>query len=174
MQMPSVDRSLNLRPASADLVVSAATRVVPVAPVNPSVQAASAVVNEISPELQAKIQQKEAAVLQSAPDPLKGGSAGDAVQKDWTERKPAPEKAVEAPPKESISKMLLDHIHSLWAASARAVEASLMTNQSSNQTQQRVQSLNQTRSQDPLAVPGIVAREDLTYTPSKIKKTEKS
>lgn len=147
---------------------------VPVAPVNPSVQAASSVVNEISAVLQAQVSQKEQSVQVSTPDPLKGGSQSDATPKDWTERKPAPEKVTQAPPKESISKMLLDHIHSLWAASAKAVEASLMTNQSSNQTQVRVQNLNQARSQDPLAVPGVVAREELTYTPSKIKKTEKT
>ncbi len=147
---------------------------VPVAPVNPSVQAASSVVNEISAKLQAQVLQKDQSVQVSTPDPLKGGSRTEAAAKDWTERKPAPEKVSEAPPKESISKMLLDHINSLWAASAKAVEVTLMNNQSGSQNQVRVQQLNQARSQDPVAVPGIVAREELTYTPSKIKKAEKT
>jgi hypothetical protein len=141
--------------------------VIPVAPVNPSLQAqeAAGVVNNINPQVQAK-------AAQAAADPLQGGVQADNAGKDWTRRMEAPVKLAE-PPKEPLSKMLLDQIHSLWSASGRVVEIWLMNNPAQNQTQTQIQNLAETRNQDPAAIPGVLAKEALTYSPSKIKKTQK-
>lgn len=167
MQLPSVERSPNQRPAGADLATPAAARVIPVAPVNPSqgAQAPPGVVNGINPDIQAKASQSSTA------DPLQGGSSADNSSKDWTERKSTVHKP-EAPPKEPISKMLLDHIHSLWSASAKAVELWYMQNQEQIQSPTKTQNLAQSRNQDPSAIPGVAAKEALTYAPNKIKKPE--
>jgi hypothetical protein len=165
MQLPTVERTPNLRPAGADVAAPAAARVIPVAPVNPSlhVQESAGVVNNINPQVQAQAQ---------AVDPLRGGSQADGTSKDWTQSKEAAAKITE-PPKEPLSKMLLDQIHSVWSASARVVEIWLMNNPAQNTTQAQIQNLAQNRNQDPTAIPGVLAKEALTYSPSKIKKTEK-
>jgi hypothetical protein len=167
MQLPSVERSSNSRPAGADLAAPAAARVIPVAPVNPSqeVQAATGVVNGINPDVQATASQS------STSDPLQGGSSADNTSKGWTERKATVQKP-EEPPQEPISKMLLDHIHSLWTASAKAVEVWFMQNQEQVQNATRSQQLAENRNQDPSAIPGVAAKEALTYAPNKIKKPE--
>jgi hypothetical protein len=143
--------------------------VIPVAPVNPSlqVQETAGVVNDINPDVQAKAAQ---AAQAASADPLQGGAQADNTGKDWTQRQEMPGKLAE-PPKEPLSKMLLDHIHSVWSASARVVEIWLMNNPVQNQTQ--IQNLAQSRNQDSSAIPGVLAKEALTYSPSKIKKTEK-
>jgi hypothetical protein len=168
MQLPTVERTPNLRPAGAEAAAPAAARVIPVAPVNPSqqVQETASVVNNINPEVQAKANQ--AAHL----DPLQGGAQADNAGKDWTQSKEAAGKPVE-PPKEPLSKMLLEQIHLVWSASARVVEIWLMNNPAQNQTQNQIQNLAQNRNQDPTAIPGVLAKEALTYSPSKIRKTEK-
>lgn len=147
----------------------AAARVIPVAPVNPSlqVQASASVVNDINPEVQAKAASESAAKL-SASDPLQGGSKADNSIKDWTEASPKP-KVTEAPPKEPLTQMLIEHVKTLWTLSARAVDLMSAHNQDANQ----VQTLAQNRNQDPSAIPGVLAKEVLTYSPSKIAKTGK-
>lgn len=149
------------------MATPAAARVIPVAPVNPSqgVQAAAGVVNEINPEVQAKASQS------STVDPLQGGSNADNTSKGWTERKSTVHKP-EEPPKEPISKMLLDHIHSLWTASAKAVEVWFMQNQEQIQNPNQSQHQAENRNQDPSAIPGLAAKEALTYSPTRIKKPE--
>jgi len=166
MQLPTVERTPNLRPAGADAVVPAAARVIPVAPVNPSlqVQEAAGVVNDINPQVQAQAGQL------GTLDPLQGGAQADNSAKGWTQSNQASVK-LEEPPQEPMSKMLLEQIHLVWSASARVVEIWLMNNPPANQTQ--IQNLAQTRNQDPRAVPGVLAKEALTYSPSKIRKTEK-
>lgn len=123
-------------------------------------------VNSINPEVQAKANQ--AARL----DPLQGGAQADNSGRDWTQSKDAAGKPAE-PPKEPLSKMLLDQIHLVWSASARVVEIWLMNNPAQNQTQNQTQNLAQSRNQDPTAIPGVLAKEALTYSPSKIRKTGK-
>ena len=149
------------------MAAPAAARVIPVAPVNPSlqVQEAAGVVNDINPQVQAKAAQGASA------DPLQGGVQAGNTGRDWTQANEAAKPA--EPPKEPISKMLLDQIHSLWSASARVVEIWLMNNPAQNQTQNQIQNLAENRNQDPAAIPGVLAKEALTYSPSKIKKTEK-
>lgn len=107
------------------------------------------------------------------PDPLRGGGQVDNSQRDWTERKPAPEKVPEVP-KEPISKMLLEHIHALWAASAKAVDIWYMNNQSQNQDPNQVKALAQSRNQDPSAVPGLLAKSAMNYTPNRVEKADSS
>jgi hypothetical protein len=53
-------------------------------------------------------------------DPTRRG-VQENTPKDWTIHRPAPEK-VEDPPPIPISKVLMDHLETLWAASASAVQ----------------------------------------------------
>lgn len=165
MQLPTVERIPNLRPAGAETVAPAATRVIPVAPVNPSlhVQEMASVVNNINPQLQSQIQNT---------DPLQGGSQADNTSRGFTQSREAAGKVAELP-KEPIAKVLLDQIHSVWDASARVVEIWFMNNPLQIQNQNQIQTLAQNRNQDPQATPGVLAKEALTYSPSKIRKNEK-
>lgn len=144
----------------------AAAKVIPVAPVNPPapvVQESASVVNDINPVVQAQANQAAAA-------------QADNASQDWTQRKEAVARQEEAPPKEPVSKMLIDHMHAVWNASARVVEIWMQNNPTQNPgVSQQVQSQNQAASRyvDPQATPGVVAKEVLTYSPTRIKKTEK-
>jgi hypothetical protein len=180
MQLPQIDRNA-IRPAGSEVVVPAASRVIPVAPVNPpsaAIESAS-VVNEINPAVQAHAS-AQAAEARHAPqaDPLQGSGSADAAHKDWTQRKEATvAQKSEAPPKEPMSKMLMEHMHAVWSASARVVEIWMQNNPNQNSaTQQQVQVQNQVanRQVDPMAAPGVMAKEVLTYSPSRVKKTEKA
>jgi len=156
MQLPSVDRQPGVRPAGADLASANAARVVPVPPVNPPAPVeAPGVVNAIgdSPP-PVKV------VYTSVSDPAQRGSEAATGPKDWTIKRPEPEK-VEHPPPEPISKLLMEFLKSMWRASGSAIEVSQLQNQN-------VQ-LNQ---HNPQATPGVVARENLTYTPGKVRKNE--
>lgn len=144
------------------------------APVNPPAPVAptAGVVNDINPQVQARANNEAAQA-----DPLQGGTQANTSGRDWTQRNEAPApKPEEAPPKEPLSKMLLEHIHSVWSASARVVEIWMQNNPAQNPTvNQQVQAQLQAdkRAIDPLATPGVVAKEVLTYSPTQIKKTEK-
>jgi hypothetical protein len=100
------------------------------------------------------------AVYTSVSDPAQRGSEAATASKDWTVQRPMPEK-VEDPPPVPLSKMLLDQIKSLWIASASAV-----------QVQQQVRTQFDTSHPSPDAIPGQLAKQVLTYSPSKINKTE--
>ena len=172
MQLPNIDRTA-IRPAGTEVVVPAAARVIPVAPVNPPAAATetAGVVNDINPAVQA--QAVEAA---AKADPLQDSRQADDQGKDWTQRKEALSKPEEAPPKEPLSKLLIDHMHAVWSASARVVEIWMQNNPAQNPTaSQQVQAQTQAtnRSVDPLATPGTIAKEVLTYSPTKIKRPEK-
>ena len=140
----------------------AAARVMPVAPVNPSVNVEPA--SEPTPSVinlvgQANKPSTGEAVYTSVSDPGRRGSEAATVPKDWTIHRPVTEK-VEAPPPVPISKLLIDHIKSLWAASASAVQVQQVKNQ-----------LDMSQP-NPNATPGVLSTEVLTYSPSKINKTE--
>jgi len=147
----------------------AAGRVIPVAPVNPAPELGTpdGVVNDINPELQVKAAQR----LSETDGQRTEGESGAAQGTDWTERFKAGKP--EEPPKEPLSKMLMEHIQTLWSASARAVELWVMQNQPQSQDPNRIQQLAEHRKQDPSAIPGVLAHEVLTYSPSKIRKPEK-
>ena len=73
MQLPTIERTPNMRPAGADAVSSGANRVIPVAPVNPSVSATTSiestpdVIDMVNPAL--KPQSSGEAPYQSVSDP---------------------------------------------------------------------------------------------------------
>jgi hypothetical protein len=174
MQLPQIDRTA-VRPAGSEVVApAAASRVIPVAPVNPPApatpQPSSGVVNDINPSVLARVNEAAQA------DPLQASSPREDVGKDWTRRQEAAAKPEEPPPKEPLSKMLIEHMHAVWSASARVVEIWLQNNPTQNptvnqQAQAQVQASN--RNLDPMATPGVIAKETLTYTPNRVKKTEK-
>jgi hypothetical protein len=165
MQMPSIVTT-NMRTPGVEGVASVANRVIPVAPVNPSVSARSGievtpgVVNLVNPALQQKAQPTEGEpVFTSVPDPVRKGTEA-AAPKDWTIHRPAPEKIKNPPPK-PLSQVLMDHLRSMWTASASAV-----------QIEQAKELVTPADPVVPSQVPGDLARQVLTYEPAKIKKTE--
>ena len=163
MQLPSIDRTPNVRPASADSVSSGANRVIPLAPVNPAVHvspplvAEPSVINMIHPAL--KPSQGEP-VYTSVSDPATRGSEAATAPKDWTIHRPAPQK-VEDPPPKPISQVLMDHLRTMWTASASAI-----------QIEQVKEHVTPADPAVPTQVPGDLAKQILTYQPAKIKKTE--
>lgn len=168
MQLPNIDRTA-LRPAGME-VAAPVPRVIPVAPVNPPapVQASAGVVNDINPVVQAQAQEAAAKA-----DPQQGSQPAN---KDWTQRQESAPKQEEAPPKEPLSRILMDHMTAVWSASARVVEIWMQNNPAHNPVaNQQVQTQIQASSRqvDPVATPGVVAKEVLTYSPTQIKKTEK-
>jgi hypothetical protein len=165
MQLPNVDRPSPLRPASADAVAAVANRVIPVAPVNPAVHAspplepAPSVVNHVNPALQSNRSPNEGEpVYTSVPDPTR--ASGQAPPHDWTIHRPAPEKPQDPPPK-PMSQILMEHLRSVWNAGASAIQVEQVSNQ-----------LAVPAAQPPQQQPGELAKQVLTYQPSKIKKTE--
>lgn len=164
MQLPSIDRIPSLRPVAAESASLATGRVVPVAPVNPPVQAAAS--EEPTPSVINMIGQADKpnageGVYSSVADPARKDAA-EKVSADWTIKRPAAEK-VEDPPPEPIYKMLMDHVKSLWSASASAV-----------QVQQQVKDELDVSKAGVNAPQGVVATEVFTYSPTKITKTEKT
>jgi len=140
-------------------------RVVPVVPVNPPAPAAPAadptpgVVNLVR-----QIDKPSAGegVYSSVSDPVRPGAEAATPPKDWTIKRPAPEK-VEDPPPTPIYKILIDHIKSLWEASASAV-----------QVQQQVRNLLEPVQNPPTNIaPGDKVNEIYNFSPTKISKTEK-
>jgi len=158
MQLPSVDRQPGLRLSGADMMSSNGQKVIPVPPVIPALQAhAPGVVNKIS---ESAVQASANRVYTSVSDPARPGSEAATSPKDWTIQRPEPEK-VQVPPPEPISKMLLEFVQSMWRASGSAVEIAQAQNQNA-----------QVNQNNPIAAAGQLAKENLTYTPSKIKKNE--
>ena len=174
MQLPTVERNPSLRPTGAELAVPAAAKVIPVPPVNPPMPVLSepGVVNDINPQVQAQAQ-ADAATPSSTADPLQGGSKADSSSKDWTESASKP-KVEEPPPKEPLTELLIEHVKTLWLMSAKAVELWYNNQQAKTQDPNQIQQLVQTRNQDPAAIPGVHAKEVLTYTAKKVNKTEKA
>lgn len=158
MQLPPLDRTPTLRPSGAD-VASMAASVISVAPsanATASVQPTPSVVNLVN---QANKPSTGEGVYTSVSDPGRRGSEAATAEKDWTIHRPVTEK-VEDPPPVPMSKLLIDHLKSLWAASAGAIQVQQVKNQLD---------LSQ---QNPNATPGVLATEVFTYSPSKINKTE--
>ncbi len=138
-------------------------RVVPVAPVNTTQPAAvvapvPSVINLVN---QAAKPDTGEGVYTSVSDPTRRGAEAATSSKDWTIHRPAPEK-VEDPPPPPLSQVLMDHIKTLWLASASAV-----------QVQQQVK--NQVAPSSPAnAASGVITGEVYTYSPSKINRTDKT
>ena len=164
MQLPSIDRIPNVRPLAAETASLATGRVLPVAPVNPPVQAVASedpspsVINMIG---QADKPNSGEGVYSSVADPVRKDAAAQASA-DWTVKRPAPEK-LEDPPPEPMYKVLMDHVKLLWSASASAVQVQQQVRDTLDVTQGGIN-----------APQGVVATEVFTYSPSKINKTEKT
>ena len=132
-------------------------KVIPVPPVNQAPSAATpSVVNKIS---ESAVQSNK--IYTPVSDPAQRGSEAATSPKDWTIQRPVPEK-VEIPPPEPLSKMLLEFVQSMWRASGSVIEIAQAQNQN-----------NQVNQNNPAAAQGELAKEVLTYSPSKIKKNEK-
>ena len=158
-----------MRPVVADAVLSKASAPIPVLPVKPPMEASSAlqatpgVVNHVNPALHTGVMpvpNEGESVYTSVPDPVRPSASSQQVPHDWTLKRPAPEK-VEEPPKKPISQMLMDNLKSIWTASASAVQLQQIGNQ-----------IAKPPTPEPTQVPGELAKQVLTYQPTKIKKNE--
>lgn len=166
MQLPPIDRQ-TAASTGAEAALSSVGRVVPVAPVNPADAGLAApapadplpgVVNRIG-EGPSPVAPAEPTYLKpqdAAPKPPEEATA----PRDWTIQRPEPEK-VEEPPKEPISKMLLDFLQAVWRASASAVEVAQAQNQAAPPPT------------NPAASAGQAAKEAVTYSPSKVRGNER-
>ncbi len=152
----------------ADAVLSKASAPIPVLPVNPSIEAAPplapapGVVNHVNPALHrsAPPPNEGEPTYTSVPDPVRRSASARQVPQDWTIHKPAAEKA-EEPPKKPIAQVLMDNLKSIWTASASAVQVQQIGNQ-----------IARPPTPEPSQVPGELAKQVLTYQPTKIKKNE--
>jgi hypothetical protein len=164
MSQPSIDRIQSVRPVAVEAAALSTGRVVPVVPVNSPQQADAPA--EVQPSVINKINTGDKSnsgegVYSSVSDPARQ-KLDDAVPKDWTIKRPEPEK-VQNPPPEPLSKVLLDQIKSLWQASASAV-----------QVQEQVKNqIDPTKASATVAA-GVIATEVYTYSPTKINKTDKT
>jgi hypothetical protein len=154
----------------ADAVLSKASAPIPVLPVNPGAEAGTppepmpGVVNHVNPALQTgmlPVPNEGEPVYTSVPDPVRHSASSQQVPHDWTIKRPAADKA-EDPPKKPMSQVLMDNLKSMWTASASAVQLQQIGNQ-----------IARPPTPEPTQVPGDLAKQVLTYQPSKIKKNEK-
>jgi hypothetical protein len=161
---PFADRIQSLRPVAVEMASLATGRVTPVAPVNPAQQ--NTMESEPSPSVINLVNQADKpnfgeGVYSSVSDPIRPGSLASEPSKDWTIKLPKAEET-KPPPEPPIYKVLIDHLKSLWAASASAV-----------QVQQQVK--NQMETMPAAQAPqGELSTQVFTYSPSKINKTEKT
>ena len=120
-------------------------------------------VNHVNPALQQGVMpstpNEGAPVYTSVPDPMKNSSAAQQAPHDWTIHRPAPEQ-VQTPPAKPVSQVLMDNLKTVWTASASAVQL--------EQVKAQLTQPPPTSSTQPL---GDVAKQAVTYQPSKIKQT---
>jgi hypothetical protein len=141
----------------------APARVIPVAAVNPtanltvSPEPTPSVINMVGKNNKPDVGE---GVYTSVSDPGRRGSEAATAERDWTIQRPKPEK-VEDPPPPPLSQVLMEHVKSLWLASASAV-----------QVQQQVKDQLEASQPSQKAMLNTTAPESLTYSPSKINKTE--
>ena len=170
MSLPSIERTSGVWPASTDAASSGASRVIPVAPVNPTATNSPplvpepGVVNHVSAAvLQGTIPNtpnEGSPVYTSVPDPVKNSASAQQVPHDWVTQTPAPEK-VETPPAKDVSQVLMDNLKSMWTVSASAIQLEQVKNQLTTPTP--------VTSGDGA---GQVVQQSVTYQPSKVRKNE--
>lgn len=142
MQMPPVDRSPHWRPQGADLYSTGASGAVPVRPINPP--------NPV----ESMDRLGEGAVVREPDKP----STPDTSQRDWTATEAKKKEEVKTPPeppKEPLSKQLLEFIQSMWRASSMAIDMADTVNKATLQERMAQQ----------------VRKEPLTYSDPKVKRT---
>jgi hypothetical protein len=164
MTQPSSDRIQSVRPVAEQAAALSTGRVLPVVPVNTPqrVDAPTAVSPSVINMINTGDKPNSGeGVYSSVADPARQNTE-QATPKDWTIQRPEPEK-VQTPPPEPLSKMLIDHIKAIWQASASAV-----------QVQEQVKNQIDPAKAAATVVPGVISSEVYTYSPSKIKKTDKT
>ena len=141
MQIPPLDRTQTpWRTQGADLYSTGASGAAPVRPVN-AVNATESV-DKIG----------EGRTVREPEKP----SAPDTENRDWTLAEEVKQKEeVEEPPKEPISKQLIEFIQSMWLASAQAVEQAQETSKSEDLLQNKQTARN----------------EPLTYSEPRVKRS---
>ncbi len=141
MQIPPLDRTQTpWRTQGADLYSTGASGAAPVRPVN-AVNATESV-DKIG----------EGRTVREPEKP----SAPDTENRDWTLAEEVKQKEeVEEPPKEPISKQLIEFIQSMWRASAQAVEQAQETSKSEDLLQNKQTARN----------------EPLTYSEPRVKRS---
>jgi hypothetical protein len=167
MQLPSIERNPNLRPAGADVVTSGANRVIPVAPVNPSVSKTTAeleptpsVINMVKPP--APQADPNDPVYTNRADPMVRNTEASTAPKDWTIHRPEKEPVKEEiPPPPPMSQVLMDHLRTLWTASASAVHVEHVNN-----------TLNPPLHVNNADSTGELAKQSIVFKPSEVNKTE--
>lgn len=167
MQLPSIERNPELRTASAEVVSSGANRVIPVAPVNPSVAVTTAhleptpsVINMVKPP--APPADPNDPVYTNPVDPMVRSAETSKTPKDWTIHHPEKvQKKEEIPPPPPLSQVLMDHLRTVWTASASAIQIEQVGN-----------TLNDPRNATPLNQPGELAKQSTVFKPDEVKKTE--
>jgi hypothetical protein len=124
---------------------------------SPSIEPVPSVIDLVNPALK---KNEGEPVHTSVSDPGRRGSEAATSPKDWTIHRPAAEK-VEVPPPKPMYEVLMDHIKSMWTASASAIQLEQVSNQ-----------LNPPVAVVPSEAPGNLAKEVLVYDPNMIKKNE--
>jgi hypothetical protein len=161
MQLPPIDRTPHPRLAGVEAVSPVVQRVAPVsAPESLNAEPSPSVINKVS-QLGKAVGAE--AVYTSVSDPARRGSEAATAPKDWTIRRPEPQK-VEDPPPVPLSRILMDHLRAIWTASATAVQVQEPVLEQVDPAKVKP---------NPNVITGTVATEVLTYSPSKINKTEK-
>jgi hypothetical protein len=164
MTQSSIERIQSVRPLAEQAAALSTGRVLPVVPVNVPQQADAPAV--VSPSVINMINTGDKpnsgeGVYSSVADPVRQ-SLEQATPKDWTVKQPDPVKT-ESPPPEPLSKILIDHVKSLWQASASAV-----------QVQEQVKNqIDPSKAVAATVASGAISSEVYTYSPTKINKTEK-
>lgn len=165
MQLPSIDRNQNLRPAGVESVSAGANRANPVAPVNPAVNTVvpaepkPGVVNLVNSESKPK---PTDLVYSNMADPSKRLPEEATAPRDWTIKRPEKEK-VEDPPPKPMSQVLMEHLKTMWTAGASAVQIDQVEN-----TIRPKENLSQ------IPPPVDTNKLELTYKPSKVNKFDKA
>jgi hypothetical protein len=149
MQFPSFDRASFVRPIGAEAAPAGASKVIPVPPVNPPLR--------ISPAAETPAQQSSPGTT-SVSDPARPGSEAATTPKDWTVRRPAPDKLEEPAPK-PMYQVLIDHLKVMLTPGASAIQIEQVGN-----------ILTPPPAVSPTDAPGTLAKEALVYTPSRIPK----
>ena len=141
MQIPPLDRTQTpWRTQGADLYSTGASGAAPVRPVNAVNASESA--DKIG----------EGRTVREPEKP----SVADSENRDWTLAEEVKQKEeVEEPPKEPISKQLIEFIQSMWRASAQAVEQAQETSKSEDLLQNKQTARN----------------EPLTYSEPRVKRS---
>ncbi|HSV55078.1 MAG TPA: hypothetical protein VLJ57_23335 [Burkholderiaceae bacterium] len=141
MQLPPVDRNLNWRPPGADLYSTGASGAVPVRPINPA--------NPVE-----STDYIGGGVVPGGPD--KPSVKPETPNRDWTTvSKQVTAEEPPEPPKEPISKQLLEFLQAMWRAGGAAILEA---------TEEATKAANK---------PANLLQEPLTYSDPKVKKSSR-